>query len=466
MIVLYCRVSTTEQAENGHSIDEQRERLINYCKARGWDDYEVFTDAGFSGAKITRPALSNALNLIRNKKVDKILVYKLDRLSRSQKDTLTLIEDVFLANGCDFISISENFDTSTPLGRAMIGILAVFAQLEREQIKERMLMGHEARAKQGKYSGNWRNPIGYDYIDGKLIVNEYEKMLVQKVYEMYSQGISPYKIAETLNESGLNHRYGKWLPVSIRRIVTTRTYLGEVSFQGKWFDGVHEPIISEEMWNKCNTMHYKRVQDFTLHGTRVGMSNTYLGGYLVCKRCGAKYSKKINRSGKYKYPLYQCQSRSYKKTDRCKDPYCKNKNWKIDELDNLVLGEIKKLSFEPIENVETVNERPAIIKKQIEKLEKQQNKLIELYSLDSIPKDTLQDKITELNVQIEKLNEQIISIENEEKKLSQSEVISLASSIDEVVERGNLEEIRSVISALIDYIEIDGEDITIHWSFT
>ena len=145
--------------------------MRKYCQAMNWAIYDVYTDGGYSGVNMERPALKKLISDVKDHKIDKVLVYKLDRLSRSQKDTLMLIEDVFLANGCDFVSMSENFDTATPLGRAMIGILAVFAQLEREQIKERMNMGKEARAKLGKYKGGGKLPIGYDYVDGKLTIN-------------------------------------------------------------------------------------------------------------------------------------------------------------------------------------------------------------------------------------------------------------------------------------------------------
>ena len=129
----YVRVSTENQLEN-YSIDEQISRLNAYCTAKDMLLLKIYTDGGYSGGNTDRPALKQMLEDIKTVKVDAILVYKLDRLSRSQKDTLTLIEDSFLAHGVDFISINENFDTSTPFGRAMIGILSVFAQLEKDQI--------------------------------------------------------------------------------------------------------------------------------------------------------------------------------------------------------------------------------------------------------------------------------------------------------------------------------------------
>ena len=99
MIAYYSRVSSTEQAENGHSLDEQQERMQKYCDAMGWDDRQGYTDPGFSGASIDRPAMQRLIKDVKSGLIDKVLVYKLDRLSRSQKDTLYLIEDIFLANG-------------------------------------------------------------------------------------------------------------------------------------------------------------------------------------------------------------------------------------------------------------------------------------------------------------------------------------------------------------------------------
>ena len=129
---LYVRVSTTEQANEGYSIQAQTERLKNYAKAKDYFIIKTYTDPGFSGAKLDRPALQEMIKDIENNQIDIVLVYKLDRLSRSQKNTLFLIEDVFLKNNVDFVSMQESFDTTSAFGRAMIGILSVFAQLERD----------------------------------------------------------------------------------------------------------------------------------------------------------------------------------------------------------------------------------------------------------------------------------------------------------------------------------------------
>ena len=146
-VAIYVRVSTTSQVDEGYSIDEQKAKLTSYCEIKDWNIYDIYTDGGFSGSNTERPALEQLIRDAKRKLFDTVLVYKLDRLSRSQKDTLYLIEDVFLENDIEFVSLLENFDTSTPFGKAMIGLLSVFAQLEREQIKERMQLGKLGRAK-------------------------------------------------------------------------------------------------------------------------------------------------------------------------------------------------------------------------------------------------------------------------------------------------------------------------------
>ena len=196
---LYIRVSTDAQREEGYSIDAQKEALVGYCKARGFSEYEFFIDGGFSGSNLNRPEMTRLIEAARNHTIKKCIVYKLDRLSRSQKDTLYLIEDIFNPNGVDFISINETMDTSTPLGRLMLGILSAFAQLERENIKERTRMGMLERIKEGYWMGGGRVPFGYDYDKAKgiLVPNEDAKT-VKKIYELYIDGKSAQTIADML----------------------------------------------------------------------------------------------------------------------------------------------------------------------------------------------------------------------------------------------------------------------------
>ena len=472
-VAIYARVSTSEQAENGHSIDEQQERMRKFCESFGWSVFDAFVDAGFSGANMARPALTSLIKAVKAHKVDKVLVYKLDRLSRSQKDTLNLIEDVFLKNNVDFVSMSENFDTSTPFGRAMVGILAVFAQLERETIKERMAMGREARAKSGKHKGSGNILIGYQYVDGKLVVNDFEAMQVREIYDMYLHGKSMHEIVRTLNDKGFNHHYGEWSPQTVRNVLETETYTGKIIYKGKIYDGEHEPIISRDVFDKVSVLRAEDKEKHTIQRLRKGKVASYLGGLLYCGKCGAKMSKKVGRGGKnggLRYPRYECLSRWKVQPCCIKDPDCKNKIWSMNELDEIVFNEIKKLAVDETfhNNVATFSERHSdTVAHEIEKLDEALSKILDLYALNQFPVDTLKEKSDALLSQKKKLESELDRLLDEEKsEFSKEKTVQMVKSFEDILNRGDFDEIRLAIEALIEKIEVDDDDVTIHWRFT
>lgn len=475
MVACYVRVSTQEQANEGYSISEQTDRLKKYADAMRWQIFKVYTDGGFSGANIYRPALQEMIRDIEAGLIDKVLVYKLDRLSRSQKDTLFLIDDVFLKNGCDFVSMNENFDTSTPFGRAMIGILSVFAQLEREQIKERMAMGIEARAKEGLYNGSNYSAIGYDYIDGQLVINDFEAIQVKMIFEMYANGYSCNRITQYLNEKGYSHKYGTWNRKTVLRVLERKTYYGVIEYKGNDYQGQHEPIISKELFDICQRKH-KATKEIYMEHMQGKNFNSCLSGLLVCARCGANFSKNTKHTN-YKgisksYYYYVCNSKQKKNPSTIKDPTCQNKSWRMETLDDLIFDEIKKLSLDPdyitqLQPTKKKDDRPKEFDKKIAEIEKQLSKLLELYSLDGISLEALQKKINELNTNKLKLSEEKTRILlDEEQELTKDEALRLINSFDATLEAGSMSEIRAILQALIDKIEIDGDDITIFWKFT
>ena len=155
---LYARVSTDIQLE-GYSIDAQKEFLLNYAKAKEFTEYEYYVDGGYSGKDLERPAIQKLIRDVKEHKIDCVIVFKLDRISRSQKDTLYLIEEVFNKYNVGFVSVRENFDTTTPFGKAMVGVLSIFAQLERETILERTKIGIQKRAENGYWKGGGKVSI-------------------------------------------------------------------------------------------------------------------------------------------------------------------------------------------------------------------------------------------------------------------------------------------------------------------
>lgn len=466
-VALYPRVSTQEQALHGHSIGEQIDRLQNYCKAMGWLVYDVYTDAGFSGASLDRPGLTRLLDDVKAHKVDKVLVYKLDRLSRSQKDTLYLIEDCFLANGVDFVSMSENFDTSTPLGRAMIGILAVFAQLEREQIKERMVMGKEARAKKGLYSGGSLAPVGYDYIDGKLVVNEAEAIQIREAFEMIADGASLYRVAKIFIERGYTTKYGAWTYPTLRNAIKGKTCLGMVKHKGVYYSGEHEPIISQELYDKAQA---------TISGNVIHTSDktsSYLVGLLYCKQCGARYGKRHRERVSHKdpsvifnYDYYVCYSQLKVNKALVYDPQCKNKKWKCEELEELVFSQIRQLEILPGKtSPKRTNRKTEAINSELKKIDTQLSKLMDLYTLGTFPLDVLTEKVENLKTKKEKLKASLLEEKMNAKKSDKSrDASALLGSFDNLLAHGNADEVRDALALLIDKIELDGDDVLIHWN--
>ena len=471
---LYLRVSTQEQAKEGYSIGEQESRLRNYCKAMLWDIYKIYVDPGYSGGDTNRPGLQNLIDDVKSGIIGKVVVYKLDRLSRSQLDTLFLIEKIFLANGTDFVSMSENFDTSTPFGRAMIGILAVFAQLEREQIKERMNMGKEARAKEGKWHGGATQPIGYDYdpVTDELIVNDYEAMQIVELQKMFLRGIPLRTIEREFEHKGYKHKHGLWTAKTMRTVLRSKLYIGYIKHNDEWFPGLHKSILTVDKYDRVQKLLDERLERFNQLNIKAGAQTTYLGGLLYCKHCGGKYAKQENcrrKPGKELTFWYMCYSRSKKSKAMIKDPTCKNKNWKMKELDQIVFDEIKKLATDPDYIAKMVKQDDSnkiiTINREIEKLDNQISRFMDLYGIGKFTIEQVSAKIDPLNEQKNSLQKELNALTNDTPTLSHDDSIKIASSFADILERGNFEEIRLTIEALIYYIEIDNEDIYIHWKF-
>lgn len=467
---LYIRVSTLEQAQEGYSIGAQKERLLAFCKAHDWVVADFYVDGGYSGSNLDRPGIQKLIAEVGS--FDLVLVFKLDRLSRSQRDTLYLIEEVFLPNGVDFVSMSESFDTSIPFGRAMIGILSVFAQLEREQIKERTFMGRIERAKEGLYHGGAFFPIGYNYVDGRLAVNEYEALQVRKIYEWYLDGTSPEKIAERLRSEGYTNRYGSWSEVSGRisvlRVLSSEVYLGTLKFGDVVVENAHEAIIDRESFDRVTALRMKRRE---IYGDSPYQSKYLLVGLLWCARCGARYAVKHNYGG-YKY--YVCYSRARTVKRMIKAEHCDNKNWRLDELDAVVEREVSRLLFDPGYYQALVKMKKAevqsapkgendVLKEKIADLDKQIGRLMDLYQDEKIPVDVLSARIDKLHREKLALEEQLAAVEPPKPKrdFNDDAFAGLLADFATVWQSAGLEDKRQIVSALIRRIVLDGEHVEI-----
>lgn len=465
-VIGYVRVSTEHQLDN-YSIDEQTERLKAYCRAKGWVLTKVYTDGGFSGGNTNRPALQQMLLDIRHEPIHSVIVYKLDRLSRSQKDTLRLIEDEFLANNTDFISISENFDTSTPFGRAMIGILSVFAQLEKDQITERLSMGRNARGKSGLFHGGGYAPFGYDFVNGQLQINSYQALQVKEVFQRFLDGQSMNAI-----QLQMEALYGGfWSASKVCNMLRNTIYIGKVKFAQKEYPGLHEAIVTEETFQEIQRLLEAPERE---EKKNCAQKTPYRAGYLLssmiyCGRCGSRYAAN--------HGYYKCYSRAKSNKKYITDPNCHNKNWTIKELDQYITKAIQDLLSNETLLLEITScchkdfSDPLAEQKQLEnrmqEIDKQMQNMIDLYQkIDHKENDLLLEDIrNRMNQLSNEKNRLKIELEKEikapdEKQIKLSHVVqNLQAHFDTLP----LETQRFIVSGLLESITVNGKEIILKW---
>lgn len=474
---IYIRVSSAEQAEEGYSIGSQTDKLNAYCKAMGYKIFNTYVDPGFTGANIDRPALQQLIQDVESNKLDVVVVMKLDRLSRSQKDTLHLIEDVFEKNQTSFISVTESFDTGTPMGKAFVGILAVFAQFERERIKERIQDGKMERAKSGKVMNWYKIPIGYDYDSENktLIVNQYEAQIVKRCFKLYAAGSAASHISDVLMEEfPLGTKYNKKnkrIPVAtIRRILENETYLGKVKYKDNVFIGAHEPLISEELFQKVQQSIKLRLEAASKTRKNPFRSTHLLTGFIKCGKCGCRMhsqTRKHINNNKWYYICY-ARSRSGKfYTENI--PLCSAPVTDGATLDDLIIKEIQRLKYDKDYYYEIANkkeEQPDLsefIQKQIETINKKLNKLVDLYLSDSFSKDELEIRRTKL---VEEKNALIKSLNSRTPvRITQKDVIDALEDFESIFSGDDLSKKKNLLALLIEEIYVNESGVEIHWTF-
>ena len=482
-VALYVRVSTQEQAKEGYSVDEQLERLRKYCEAKDWKLCKEYVDPGFSGATINRPSITQLIKDVEEKKINRVLVYKLDRLSRSQKDTLYLIEDVFLKNGADFISMTENFDTSTPFGKAMIGILSVFAQLEREQIRERMSMGKEGRAKEGKWHGGVKVPIGYRFINDDLIVDPYEAHIVKTAFQEYASGKSVDYIYSEFKTAGIKSSYGELTKPTIYSMLHTDVYRGVIIHGGKEYPGLHEAIIDQKTFDTVQA-RFERNRNNPRYANSFEPI-TILGGLLYCK-CGS--CMRIRHGWKHKdgyiQKYYVCKNR-IEKAGSCP---IESRSYRTQDVQAAVLEEVSWLKLDPvyfIQKIRAAREQAApvvedpeigILKARVEEIDKQLEKLIRLYTVQNLDFDIVTRQAEELTAEKDRLTQTIeertAPPEVEKQRITADETIEALKAltlddlnVERIIEGSEESRIREILNILIEKIILDGDTIDIHWNF-
>ena len=313
VVGLYPRVSTEDQFKHGHSLDEQKERMLKLCDYKNYEVYKVYEDAGISAKNMNRPAFQEMIQDVKDGKINKIIVYKLDRLTRSIKDLEEIC--IFLEdNHCSLESMCEDINTSTANGKFFIRMLTILAQLEIERTSERTKFGMVGAVKKGHFVG--RAPIGYDKVDKKLVINDLESEVIRRIFDLYIKGTAANAITKLLNEEKVLNR--KWIPTLVDRILSNEIYIGNYvhrktvsNEESQKFVGVAPAIIEEEVFNiaqiqkQKNLKNYKRKQTYIfMQSIKCPKCDTIMGGcsskshtgekhcYYHCAKCKTRVSEK------------------------------------------------------------------------------------------------------------------------------------------------------------------------------
>jgi len=326
---IYVRVSTDEQAREGYSIRAQEEKLRSFAAVKNWHVYSLYADEGISGKDIDgRPEMKRLIADISSGKVNNVLVYKIDRLTRSTKNLIELIE-LFNQHDCAFNSLNEAIDTSTATGRMFLKIVGIFAEFERENLAERLRLGFERKAREGHSLCTYAS-YGYDRKRGEkmqTIVPE-EAEVVRRIFHMFlHDDYTQHHIARVLNAQNISTKKGKtWSNIIIRQTLTNPNYVGKVRYgvndESRYFEvyGHHEQIVDDETFNQVQDK-LQKMQKIT--HTKRPTSGVYFCGVLYCPVCGGKYSSKWNyktdENGKKvgANPGYRCTNSVLNRTTTC-----------------------------------------------------------------------------------------------------------------------------------------------------
>jgi site-specific DNA recombinase len=450
-----CAIYTRKSIERGldqefNSLDAQREACAAYIaahRAAGWLALpESYEDGGFSGGTTDRPAWQRLMRDVEAGQVDLIVVYRVDRLTRSLRDFVTLI-DFLDKHGARFASVTENFDTSTPSGRAFLTMLMTFAQLERETIAARTRDKVAAARRKGRWTGGFV-PLGYDLKGGKLIVNARELLQVQAIFELYLQHGS---LSATLRELRSRRWHAKaWTNGNGKKsggaaftrsglytLLTNPVYIGQVKLDGEAFPGEHQPIVEQGIWDQVQ----RRFQSngFKRAAASRNEHGAFLKGILYCAHCDARMIHSSSRKGTKHYRYYVCG-----KAQREGWHACPVKSVPAGAIEAAVLQEIRDASQDPALVRETWQEVVRQRKERIRELERE-----------------VRIEEAEGNGRLMRAQEELAALK--EAALSEDDLASCIQEFAPLWDALTYAEQAQVAASLIDRVDYDDSEITLRF---
>jgi site-specific DNA recombinase len=485
-----CAIYTRKSHEEGldqefNSLHAQRQAAEAYIQSQvheGWTPLKNrYDDGGISGGTLDRPALNELMEDIRDHKIDCVVVYKVDRLSRSLLDFARLI-DLFDQHNVTFVSVTQQFNTTTSMGRLTLNILLSFAQFEREIIGERIRDKKLATARQGKYIGG-QPKLGLDIIDRKYVINPDEAKLVQRIFKMSLQFQSCRKIAETLNAEGLRmKRYvtkngreiggQRWRAGSVHSILIDKKYIGKIEHKGIEYDGEHKAVIESELFEQvaevlCSNRtytHKQQTQRFAL-----------LRRMLRCGECGSLVQPAWTKNHGREYRYYTCSKRVKTGYANCTLP-----SLPAGEIESVVVDQLRETLRQPDVIAQTFREVAAratigLNAEQTARLDElrtqrkqTENAIRSLLTLEGQGGEFVQFELGRLNGELNTLNNAIVKIENASPgppatPIELDEVSNALQRLDPIWEMLIPDEQRRVMELLVERVIVAKDSVNVHF---
>ena len=436
---IYVRVSTDDQRDNGYSIDSQLRMIKEYCEKNDYNIVDVYNDAGHSGKDLMRPEMQRLLADIKSKKIDKLIAIKVDRLTRNNYDGFWLL------NYCEEHDVKielilEPYDVSTANGEMIFGMNLVFGQRERKEIGARTKRAMEEMALEKIHPS--KAPYGYirNKETGHLEVEPIEAQVVKDIFELCKQGNSTRSIATIMKDNNAYLKQGKWASDRVYKILTNSIYIGIFEY-GKYkrkpqdilrVENYCEPIIDEITWNATRNVLVKNKH------SNYGEYIHLFSGLVKCPICGNIMSS----SESFKYPNGKLKVYYHL---RCKNHNCKGfglhyNTEKIESKLKRILEELTIFMLSMDNEIITCNSTKSNdvkeIEKAIEKLKLQEKRLVDLYLSSNLDVETINYKNDVIKKEIDKLNKKKISLDPD--NLSHEYTVELIKKLDGLEENNNL----------------------------
>ncbi len=472
---IYTRKSTEEGLEQEfNSLDAQREAGELYIKSQrheGWECLDAkYDDGGFTGANMERPGLRRLLADITAGKIDCVVVYKVDRLSRSLLDFAKIIE-VFDRHQVTFVSVTQSFNTASSMGRLTLNVLLSFAQFERDMISERTRDKMRAARRKGRWVGG-KPILGYNLVNTKLVVDPLESLRVQQIFDLYLEMKSTLQVARVLNERGWQMKAwitkkgktiggGEFNKNKVIAILTNATYIGMIEYEGQLLPGLQEAIIRRDVFDQ--------VQEILKQNSRMKNDlkqykhNALLQGLLRCAACNCGMSHTYSKKGSKLYRYYVCHKAQKQGWDSCPSP-----SLPAAEIEDFVIDQIRRVGQDPGVIRDTLAQSRVQTQTTIERLKKEKNaleraileqfkKLNKAVEANDAPAEysEIQDQIREMEQRVSDLRDQIVT--QSTLVIDEAAVRKALSDFDTVWKALSPDERAGAMQQIVEAISYDGQ---------